>query len=284
MNIKSISLTDKIILQKEIKDFFKKANLNQRGILIGLFDKEKIIGAGCLYTNYFHPYRDYINVYINEDYRNKGLGRILLKALKEKSDKKRFQVMCSSEKKELIHFLIKEGFVLARKSYSFDLKKESQNMFLSKETSGEFNNMQIKSLIKLNAAEKENFKNIFYFNYADTHKNINPLNADISIKEFSKELLTDCDEEKSSCLVFNNEVMAYMIVYMEGFPEIGYIGGETIKEISSYLNYFQTLIKKLLISYDKIYLEIDDTDYYAFPLIKALKINCKESYNTYILN
>lgn len=284
MSIDSIILTDIIISQKEVKDFLKKANLNLKGKLIGLFDKEKIIGAGSLYTNYFHPYRDYINVYIDEDYRNMGLGRILLKALKEKSDKKRFQVMCSSEKKELIQFLLKEDFALVRRSYSFNLKKESQNMFLSKETSGEFKNMQIKSLIKLNAAEKENFKKNFYFNYADTHKNINPLNKNISIKEFSKELLADCDKEKSSCLTFNNEILAYMIVYMEDFPEIGYLGGKTIEDINIYLNYFQVIISNLLTYYEQICFEIDDTDYYAFPLINALEIDCKESYNTYVLD
>ena len=86
MSIKSISLTDKIISQKEVKDFLQKANLNQRGSLIGLFDKKKIIGAGSLYTNSFHPYRDYINIHIEKDYRNKGLGSRLLKALKEKNE------------------------------------------------------------------------------------------------------------------------------------------------------------------------------------------------------
>ena len=146
MNVKSISLTDKIISQKEVKDFLQKVDLNQRGSLIGLFDKKKIIGAGSLYTNSFHPYRDYINIHIEKDYRNKGLGSRLLKALKENSAKKRFQVMCSSGKEELIQFLLKEGFVLARRSYSFDLKKEAQNIFLSKETSTEFKNMQIKAL------------------------------------------------------------------------------------------------------------------------------------------
>ena len=160
MSIKSISLTDKIISQKEVKDFLQKADLNQRGSLIGLFDKEKIIGAGSLYTNSFHPYRDYINIHIDKDYRNEGLGSRLLKALKENSAKKRFQVMCSSGKEELIQFLLKEGFVLARRSYSFELKKEAQNIFLSKEISDEFRNMQIKPLINLNSKEKEEFKNI----------------------------------------------------------------------------------------------------------------------------
>ncbi|MGI5065148.1 GNAT family N-acetyltransferase [Treponema putidum] len=284
MSIKSISLTDKIISQKEVKDFLQKANLNQKGNLIGLFDKEKIIGAGCLYINSFHPYRDYINIYVDKDYTNKGLGSRLLEKLKEKSDKKRFQVMCSSDKEELIQFLLKEGFVLARRSYNFDLKKEAQNIFLSKETSGEFKNMKIKSLINLNSAEKEEFKKIFYFNYADTHKSINPLNKNIDIKEFSNEILADCDQEKSSCLIFNNEVSAYVIVYMENLPEIGYLGGRTVEEIEIYLNYFQVIINNLLTSYKQIYFEIDDTDYYAFPLMTALQINCKESYNTYILD
>ena len=226
-----MGLTDKIISQKEVKDFLQKANLNQRGNLIGLFDKEKIIGAGSLYTNSSHPYRDYINIHVEKDYRNKGLRSRLLKALKEKSEKKRFQVMCSSGKEELIQFLLKEGFVLARRSYSFDLKKEAQNIFLSKETSIEFKNMQIKPLI-----------------------------------------------------ISNNEVSAYVIVYMENFPEIGYLGGRTIKEIETYLNYFQVIINNLLNAYEQIYFEIDDTDYYAFPLMTALQINCKESYNTYILD
>ena len=284
MSIKSISLTDKIISQKEVKDFLQKADLNQRGSLIGLFDKKKIIGAGSLYTNSFHPYRDYINIHIEKDYRNKGLGSRLLKALKENSAKKRFQVMCSSGKEELIQFLLKEGFVLARRSYSFDLKKEAQNIFLSKETSTEFKNMQIKPFINLNSKEKEEFKKIFYFNYADTHKSINPLNKDICIKEFSNEILADCDEEKSSCLISNNKVSAYVIVYLENLPEIGYLGGRTIEEIETYLNYFQVIINNLLNAYEQIYFEIDDTDYYAFPLMTALQINCKESYNTYILD
>ena len=77
---------------------------------------------------------------------------------------------------------------------------------------------------------------------------------------------------------------AYVIVYMENFPEIGYLGGKTIEEIETYLNYFQVIINNLLTSYGQIYFEIDDTDYYAFPLMTALQINCKESYNTYILN
>ena len=252
MSIKSIGLTDKIISQKEVKDFLQKANLNQRGNLIGLFDKEKIIGAGSLYTNSFHPYRDYINIHIDKGYRNEGLGSRLLKALKENSAKKRFQV--------------------------------AQNIFLSKETSIEFKNMQIKPLINLNSKEKEEFKKIFYFNYADTHKSINPLNKDICIKEFSNEILADCDKEMSSCLISNNEVSAYVIVYMENLPEIGYLGGRTIKEIETYLDYFQITINNLLTSYKQIYFEIDDTDYYAFPLMTALQINCKESYNTYILD
>ena len=117
-----------------------------------------------------------------------------------------------------------------------------------------------------------------------THKSINPLNKNICIKEFSNEILADCDKEKSSCLISNNEVSAYVIVYMENFPEIGYLGGKTIEGIETYLNYFQVIINNLLNAYEQIYFEIDDTDYYAFPLMTALQVNCKESYNTYVLD
>lgn len=70
--IESVVLPIKLFLKRS-KRLSSKANLNQRGNLIGLFDKEKkIIGAGSLYTNSFHPYRDYIrNIHIDKDLETK---------------------------------------------------------------------------------------------------------------------------------------------------------------------------------------------------------------------
>lgn len=54
-------------------------------------ENEKVIGIGSLSNNDFHPYRDYLKLFVREDRRRQGIGLNLFKDLLMTSKKKNYK-------------------------------------------------------------------------------------------------------------------------------------------------------------------------------------------------
>ena len=88
-------------------------------------DGEEVIGIGRISISELHPYREYINVYVQPEKRRNSTGTSIFRDLFSLSQTKRFQVATSSKNTSAVSFLEVCGFYLARKSYTPHLKKNA---------------------------------------------------------------------------------------------------------------------------------------------------------------
>ena len=265
-------------LHSDIKEFIKKSKTQYADTFAAVFDNQKIIGIGSLYKNKTHPHCDYINIFVEEHYRKLGCGKLILNALKEKSELKKIQCMFESDNTALAEFLISQGFMLVRKCFDFDLKP----CFILNNEKLRFG--VFKKIADISPDEEKELAELIFYNYTEYHKNINPLNPNICCKDFYTEFILPYNKENSSVYFFNGKLSAYMIIYDddEENNEAGYIGGKNIEDITFYLQYYKYAIKELLDMKKTLFFEIDDVNNYGFALMKELKIECNNSYDTYI--
>lgn len=273
--MKIIQIKTDALTQPEISKLFKKLNVKKSSFVFAAFKNNLITGIACLYQNEVHTNRDYIAVYVKEKYRREGIGLELLHKLQSVSEKKKYQCMCDSSNTALILFLQKNGFSLARRCYNFSYKYIGKPLLNFYGTIKELNNISID--------EEKELARLIFKNYSLFHKKINTLSTSINDEIFYNKLIKPYNKNLSTMLLLHGKPSAYMIVYGEDEnTEIGYIGGKYKKDINIYLNYFLNRINSLSFNTEGLMFEIDDTDFYAFPLIKAMNVTVRNSYNTYI--
>lgn len=241
--------------------------------------KDDIVAVGSLWENQMHPHRNYLGIYIQPSYRRKGIATRIFKRLYESASVSKFQVALHSTALPGIQFLNKHGFRLVRKSYTPELIEAR-----SKLESVKNNNYVAYSDLSMN--QKKKLFALQFENYKASHFNINPLNETISLEAWQSIILNDLDENHSFVYLKDKEVVAYLLCYAgenKNEIELGYIGGRDVQEMSTYLSFYETNIIKLSKDFDRIFIEADDVDPFAFTVLNQFEYDETISFDTFIL-
>lgn len=243
--------------------------------LLTVYDN-KVVAIGSLWKKEIHPYRNYMGIYVSPNNRNKGIGTNLYNQLTRISNIDKFQTAIFSTDKIATRFLNKTGFNLTRKCYETDLSSpDFEHLEEEKITYSTLNDDKIKELMQLHLQ-----------NYKDTHRKINPLNEKITLKEWEKIITSDLDIEHSFVLIKNNNIVAYLLCYegdQDGEIEIGYIGGKDKKDLKNYIPYYKACLSDLFKRFEKVIVEADDIDPYAFAVLNLFDYDIEKSFDTYII-
>lgn len=238
-------------------------------------ENDKVVAVGSIWKKKVHPYRDYIGIYVEPDYRKKGIGSDLYSKLSSTSRTNKFQAAVYSTDKAAIRFLHKTGFKLARKSYE---EKLPHIKFEDKEGIVQYTVLDTYKNTELMKLQLQNYK--------DTHSKINPLNEKITLPEWVNIITTDLNKEYSFVSINDNSIEAYILCYegdREDEIEIGYIGGKEENNLENYLPFYKACLSKLFDDFDSVWIEADNVDPYAFAVLNLFDYDKTESFDTYIL-
>ena len=237
-------------------------------------EKDEVVGIGSLSRNDFHPYREYIKIFVQPENRKMGIGRELFDALLSQSKQKKFQTSISSKDEVAISFLEHCGFNLARKCYTPILKNDEPIIINSYPT--------IKELSP--AIQNEVFA-LQLDNYREFHQAINPLNERISFYQWKEMLCENLVLNRSYVLLKDEEVSAYVLCYEGDVPEkieIGYVGGRNISSLEEYVIFYKQLADRLIQDFDVVEIEADDVDPYASALLNQFAYDRSDSFDAYL--
>jgi len=241
-------------------------------------DEGIVTGIGSLSKNIMHPYREYINIFVESDMRKKGIGKSIFNELLSFSDSNKLQTAISSNNRAAISFLEDCGFNRVRKSYTSVLKESiTLNASDKKVDYVSFNNLtfeQKDEVIKLQLA-----------NYKKFHEPINPLSNTISFEEWKEIILEDLNQEHSYVLIKNSSIKAYIFCYEGDGVEsidIGYVGGKDTNKVKEYLVFYKQTLNHLFTKFKIIEIEADDVDSFAYALLNEFEYDLSESWDTYI--
>ena len=186
-------------------------------------DGEEVIGIGSISISELHPYREYINVYVQPEKRGNGTGTSIFRELFSLSQTKRFQAATSSKNTAAVSFLEECGFHLARKSYTPQLKKNGSLLLSDRK-------INIKSFDELSLYQSDELLKLQLGNYREFHREINSLSDKISYNRWKEMISIDLDREHSQVFVKEGTIEAYILCYESediNSIEIGYIGGKS---------------------------------------------------------
>ena len=211
---------------KQVYNFLNGYQMNWAGHALETVlavDGEEVIGIGSISKSELHPYREYINVYVQPEKRRNGTGTSIFRELFSLSQTKRFQAATSSKNTVAVSFLEECGFHLARKSYTPQLKKNASLLL----TDRKINN---KSFDELSFHQSDELLKLQLENYREFHQEINPLSDKISFNRWKEMISIDLDREHSKVFVKEGTIEAYILCYESediNSIEIGYIGGKS---------------------------------------------------------
>uniref|UniRef100_UPI002409220E GNAT family N-acetyltransferase n=1 Tax=Atopococcus tabaci TaxID=269774 RepID=UPI002409220E len=230
-----------------------------------------------LWTNSVHPNREYMGIFTKSENRRKGIGRQLYQQLSSLSESKVFQAAVSSKDSTAIAFLKDCGFQLARKCYTPVL----QGNFSSSN-----DQMRYLSLNEATAEQWDELVALQLKNYRESHKAINALSDSISIPEWEKIITAYLDKEHSYLLAKGGKIDAYILCYEGEEPgeiEIGYVGGQDVLNLPYYTAFYKNAIHQLKRQFEKVSIEADDVDPFAFAALNLFEYDQSDSWDTYII-
>jgi Acetyltransferases len=238
----------------------------------------KVVGIGSLWSNTIHPHREYLGIYVTPDFRRRGIATELYKQLACVSPTKNFQGTVQSQDTSAVSFLEKYGFYLVRKSFTPQLMERKYRVQSERNTNyysyNELSKNQSFELIKIQMK-----------NYKDFHYSINPLNEDLSIEKWRGLILEDLDQQFSYAYVIEGKVTAYILCYKTDNKdqiEIGYIGGREVDRLENYLSFYESCLNKIFHQFEKVYIEADDVDPFAFTVLNLFEYDKNKSFDTYV--
>jgi GNAT superfamily N-acetyltransferase len=269
------------IYERQVYDLLKGYSLNWGDKALETViavDGERVAGIGSLSKKELHPYREYINIYVQPEKRRKGIGRLIFDELLSLSEIKRFQAATSSKNTASVSFLEKCGFEIARKCYTPQLK----NNIALKRTDKYIDYL---SLDELAFSQNEEVFKLQLENYRKFHQKINPLSETLSFNRWKEMISKDLDAEHSYVLVKEGAVEAYIFCYEsedEHSIEMGYVGGKDIRKRAEYLDFYREALNQLFTEFNNIEIEADNVDPFAFALLNEFKYDKSESWDTYV--
>lgn len=241
-------------------------------------DDDMVIGIGSISKSELHPYREYINIYVQPEKRRKGIGISIFKELFSLSKTKRFQAATSSKNIATVSFLQECGFRLARKSYTPQLKKNISLMPSDRKSDN-------KSLNELSFSQSEEVLKCQLENYRKFHQEINPLSDKMSSNRWKEMISLDLDREHSKVLVKEGTIEAYVLCYEsedKSSIEIGYIGGKDTSKLEEYLAFYRQTLNQLFTEFRHVEIEADNVDPFAYALLNEFEYDKSESWDTYV--
>lgn len=239
---------------------------------------EEVIGIGSISISELHPYREYINVYVQPEKRRNGTGTSIFSELFSLSQTKRFQAATSAKNTAAVSFLEECGFHLARKSYTPQLKKNASLLLSDRK-------INTKSFDELSLHQSDELLKLQLENYREFHQEINPLSDKISFNRWKEMISIDLDREHSKVFVKEGTVEAYILCYESeniNSIEIGYIGGKDTSKLEEYLAFYRQTLNQLFTEFKHDEIEADDVDPFAFALLNEFEYDKSESWDTYI--
>lgn len=266
----------------DIKELLEDASYSlvwgeEADVTLLAFDKEELVGIGSLWTNSVHPNREYMGIFTKSENRRKGIGRQLYQQLSSLSESKVFQAAVSSKDSTAISFLKDCGFQLARKCYTPVLQGDFSS-----------SNDQM-SYLSLNEATEEQWDELVALqleNYRESHTTINTLSDSISITGWKKIITAYLDKEHSYLLAKDGKIDAYILCYEGEEPgeiEIGYVGGQDVLNLPHYTAFYKNAIHQLKCQFEKVSIEADDVDSFAFAALNLFEYDQSDSWDTYVI-
>lgn len=240
-------------------------------------DGERVTGVGSLSKNELHPYREYVNIYVQPKKRRIGIGKSIFEELLSLPKSKKFQAATSSKNIATVSFLEKCGFDIARKCYTPQLKHTFS------EPSDK--QMDYKSLNELSFSQKEEVLKLQLENYQEFHQAINPLSTTISFRRWKEIILEELDQQHSYVLVKEGTMAAYILCYEsedKDSIDIGYVGGKDSRKIEEYLTFYKRALNQLFIEFSTVEIEADNVDPFAYALLNEFEYDKSESWDAYI--
>lgn len=241
-------------------------------------DGEEVIGIGNISISELHPYRDYVNIYVQPEKRRNGIGTLIFRDLFSLSQTKRFQAAFSSKNRAAVSFLDECGFHLARKSYTLQLKKNASLLLFDRK-------INTKSFDELSSHQSDELLKLQLENYREFHQEINPLSNKISFNRWKEMILIDLDREHSQVFVKEGTIEAYILCYESediNSIEIGYIGGKDTSKLKEYLSFYRQTLNQLFTEFKCVEIEADNVDPFAYALLNEFKYDKSESWDTYV--
>ena len=266
---------------KQVYNFLNGYQMNWAGHALETVlavDGEEVIGIGSISKSELHPYREYINVYVQPEKRRNGTGTSIFRELFSLSQTKRFQAATSSKNTVAVSFLEECGFHLARKSYTPQLKKNASLLL----TDRKINN---KSFDELSFHQSDELLKLQLENYREFHQEINPLSDKISFNRWKEMISIDLDREHSKVLVKEGTIEAYVLCYEsedKSSIEIGYIGGKDTSKLEEYLAFYRQTLNQLFTEFRHVEIEADNVDPFAYALLNEFEYDKSESWDTYV--
>lgn len=98
--------------EKQVYSLLNGYPMNWAGQALGTVlavDGKEVIGIGSISISELHPYREYINVYVQPEKRGNGTGTSIFSELFSLSQTKRFQATTSSKNTAAVSFLEEYG-------------------------------------------------------------------------------------------------------------------------------------------------------------------------------
>lgn len=266
---------------KQVYNFLNGYQMNWAGQALETVlavDGEEVIGIGSISKSELHPYREYINVYVQPEKRRNGTGTSIFSELFSLSQTKRFQAATSAKNTAAVSFLEECGFHLARKSYTPQLKKNASLLLSDRK-------INTKSFDELSSHQSDELLKLQLENYREFHQEINPLSDKISFNRWKEIISIDLDREHSKVFVKEGTVEAYILCYESediNSIEIGYIGGKDTSKLKEYLSFYRQALNQLFIEFRQVEIEVDDVDPFAVALLNEFEYDKSESWDTYI--
>lgn len=266
---------------KQVYNFLNGYQMNWAGQALETVlavDGEEVIGIGSISKSELHPYREYINVYVQPEKRRNGTGTSIFSELFSLSQTKRFQAATSAKNTAAVSFLEECGFHLARKSYTPQLKKNASLLLSDRK-------INTKSFDELSLHQSDELLKLQLENYREFHQEINLLSDKISFNRWKEIISIDLDREHSQVFVKEGTIEAYILCYESediNSIEIGYIGGKDANKLEEYLTFYKQALSHLFTKFKIIEIEADDVDSFAYALLNEFEYETSESWDTYI--
>lgn len=91
------------------------------------------------------------------------------------------------------------------------------------------------------------------------------------------------DQQHSYAYVIEDTVIAYILCYKTiNEIEIGYIGGREVDHLEHYLFFYKNCLNKIFHQFEKVYIEADNVDPFAFGVLNLFEYDKNKSFDTYI--
>ena len=236
-------------------------------------EQEAVIAVGSLTRNDFHPYREYLKVFVHPESREKGIGQSIFNAILSQSKQKKFQAAISSKDAVAVSFLEHCGFHLARKCYTPVLR--NANPLVS---------VRYPTIQEQPAAIQDEVFSLQLANYSEFHHAINPLDERVSFHQWKEIVCDDLALNRSYILLKDSQVAAYVLCCEGDAPgqiEIGYVGGRDIAALEEYAVFYKQVADLLNQDFAVVEIEADDVDPYASALLNQYAYDQSDSFDTY---